>query len=238
MTTLTILAENYGAPIDLVAEMLGISMPRAYSLERRWREAGMVNQHRVRPVPGPHWVFPRRSIAEALLGFPVYRHWMPTAKMADHVATVLRVRLALVGMDLHRWTGERQLRAEVAPVKFGQKREHIHDGRYIDSEGRSWAVEVELTPKAPTYAFQALHGAVAQASQAECSGVIYYCRGEAVRKAVYAAGERIVKGHSGLLGDMQIQVIRLEKLLGDDPVTGGNKPGLRLIEGGTTATTA
>ncbi|MBF6238251.1 hypothetical protein IU474_14420 [Nocardia otitidiscaviarum] len=237
MTALTILAENYGAPIDLVAEMLGVSMPRAYSLERRWREAGMVNQHRIRPVPGPHWVFPRRSAAEALLGFPVYRHWIPTAKMADHVATVLRVRLGLVGLDLDRWIGERQLRAEVGPVKFGEKRQHIHDGRYINADGELWAVEVELTPKSPTYAARAFHAAWHAARKAECAGLAYYCRGEAVKNVIRQVGNDFVTRYRADF-DQGPKVKLFSLNLFEDTATrttATGRPDLRVIDGGTAA---
>src|SRR5262245_4099789 len=129
MVGLTVLAEHYGAPVNLVAEMLGVSTWRAYEIVRRWRGAGMASNRDVRPVPGPSWVFPTRSAAELLLGFPV-QPWKPTPKMANHVTTVLRVRLALVGVDLDRWICERRLRSESGTPERGRPRGHIHDGRY------------------------------------------------------------------------------------------------------------
>lgn len=149
MTVLTILAEQYGAPLDRVAAMLGASMKNTYRKTAKWRAAHMVSSLRVRPVPGPSWVFPTRAAVEALLPFYA-KYWTPSPKMAAHVTAVLDVRLALVGMDLERWISERELRSQLGPTKAGVSRPHVHDGRFLDSEGRWWAVEVEtpLTPGA------------------------------------------------------------------------------------------
>ncbi|MEV6297762.1 hypothetical protein AB0M41_47270, partial [Streptomyces sp. NPDC051896] len=99
MLVLTILAEMYGAPLELVAYMLGVSRSRAYRIVARWQKARMISDNRVRPVPGSIWVYPTRSACEALLDRSV-RYWVPTPKMAAHTLAVFQLRLALTGLDL------------------------------------------------------------------------------------------------------------------------------------------
>ncbi|WP_306360860.1 hypothetical protein [Nocardia sp. CC227C] len=232
MTGVTVLAQHYGGPLDVAAELLGVSVTNMYRIEQRWRTAGLVKRETLRPVPGPRWVVPRRSVAELLLDHPV-RHWMPTPKMADHVTTVLRTRIALAGMDLDRWVSERQLRAEVgAPVR-GVKRPHIHDGRYLDPKGQWWAVEVELNAKDPAYAYRTLYAAIEAAAVAHCHGLIYYCRGDAVRNVIRTAADQLFKQQAHLFrGGLEVRMARLETLLSKPPTRGGIRPDLRLVDGG------
>ncbi|WP_280254732.1 hypothetical protein [Nocardia wallacei] len=233
MLAMTVLADHYGAPSDLVAEMLGISMPTAYGLVRRWRAVGMVSKHDIRPVPGPRWVFPTRSTTEMLLGFPV-QPWRPTPKMAAHVTAVLRVRLALVGMDLDRWISERRLRSESGTPERGRPRPHIHDGRYVTKDGSLYAIEVELTKKSPSNALAAIDAAYEAAEAAECETLLYYCRDEDVRKTVRKAGEMMldINPHRAKRGPVSVRAALLEELLGDS--SANPRPSLRVIDGGAT----
>lgn len=225
MVVLTILAEMYGAPMDLVALLLGVSLNRAYRIVKKWAEAHLVSGLRVRPVPGPNWVFVTKSAAEALLGRSV-RYWVPTPKMADHVATVIRVRMALVGTDLARWTSERELRGEIPPAKAGESRPHIHDGRYLDAEGRLWAVEVELTAKNAGAAKAAVYKAWSAAKAADCDGLIYYCRGAAIKNVIRTAAAEL-----NLSDGPRMRLADVDELLAPaTPV--GVRPGFRLIAGG------
>lgn len=186
--SLTVIAEHYGTPLDLVAQMHGIGMRSAYRMVQRWREANLIAPL-VRPVPGPSWVVPTTATAEALLGFPV-RHWAPRLKMVDHVTTVFRTRLALVGMDSARWVSERELRHEVGPTRPGVARPHIHDGRWRTAEGEWWAVEVELSPKTSrAVARSAMLGARQAAERAGCAGLTYYYRGAQVKNCILEAAQ-------------------------------------------------
>ncbi|WP_194828591.1 hypothetical protein [Nocardia sp. XZ_19_231] len=229
MSGLTILAEMYGAPMDLVAEMLGVSVNRAYRITAKWTAAGMVSDRRLRPVPGPSWIFPTKSSAEALLGRQV-RYWVPTPKMAAHTKAVLQLRLALTGTDLDRWTAERLLRGEVGPTKQGESRQHIHDGRYVTPAGDLWAVEVELTAKSIVAARSAVFQAHRVAKSAECVGLAYYCRGEAVKTVIRtaAAGLDTTDGP-------QMRLIDLDEFLAKQKAETSSpdlRPGLRVIAGG------
>ncbi|MEU1527728.1 hypothetical protein ABZ413_36605 [Nocardia rhamnosiphila] len=238
MVVLTVLAEHYGAPLDLVARMLGVSLPSAYRIVRKWRGAHMVSNLKIRPVPGPTWVFPTKSAVEALLPFWA-RYWTPTPKMAAHVVTVLEARLALVGLDLDRWISERELRAQLGPAKPGEPRPHVHDGRWLDSAGDWRAVEIELTVKGP----QVAKAAVARAKKAAhgvCAGITYYCadpeitdrygnptgqRSDEIRNLIRAAARETasVEGPS-------VRVAGLSELLPDRG--SAVRPGLMVIAGG------
>ncbi|MGY4103587.1 hypothetical protein ACW2Q0_29095 [Nocardia sp. R16R-3T] len=228
IASLTILAEHYGAPLDLVAEMHGISMRSAYRMAQRWREARLIAPLGFRPVPGPTWVVPTTGTAEAYLGFPV-RHWAPTPKMVNHVATVLRTRLALVGLDSERWISERTLRHEIGPTKPGTPRPHIHDGRYLTAEGEWWAVEVELTPKRTlTVARAAVASAHQAARVAGCKGLIYYCRGERVKNVINEAAKSV-----DLSDGPRARLADVDKLLANPIASEQPRPALRLVVGGT-----
>lgn len=238
MVVLTVLAEHYGAPLDVVARMLGVSLPSAYRIVRKWRGAHMVSGLKIRPVPGPAWVFPTKSAVEALLPFWA-RYWTPTPKMAAHVVTVLEARLALVGLDLDRWISERELRAQSGPVRPGEPRPHVHDGRWLDSAGDWRAVEIELTAKGP----QAAKAAVARAKQAahgECAWLIYYCADPEIvdkhgrptgqrSKEIYNLIHAAAKETASVAGP-PVKVAGLSELLPDRG--SAVRPGLTVIAGG------
>lgn len=229
---LTIIAEMYGAPRDLVMQMLDVSRSRAYRIEAKWRDAHMISPNRARPVPGPSWIFPTKSAASALLGRDV-RYWVPTPKMAAHTRAVLELRLALVGKDLDRWISERLLRAEVGMVPAGQSRPHIHDGRYFTTEGEWWAVEVELTAKNLAAARIAVLQARLAAERAECAGVTYFCRGEAVKNVVRAATADL-----DLRVPPKVTLRDLDTVLAEarpESSSPASRPGLRVIAGGVAA---
>lgn len=250
MIVLTILAEQYGAPLDRVATMLGASRNNTYKRTAKWRAAHMVSSTRVRPVPGPSWVFPTRSAVEALLPFYA-KYWTPTPKMAAHVTAVLDVRLALVGMDLERWISERELRAQSGPTKPGVSRPHVHDGRFLDSEGRWWAIEVEMTAKNQAAARVAVMKAIAEAMSAECVGVLYVCadpvivsksgtetdrRSDEIRNVIRSA---VAHALSHTEDEPKVRVVGLSEVLPSQAVSeSAARPGLTVIEGGASTRTS
>ncbi|WP_370011686.1 hypothetical protein [Nocardia cyriacigeorgica] len=241
MNVLTVLAEHYGAPLDRVAEMLGVKMPSAYRTVAKWRAAHMVSHLKVRPVPGPTWVFPTRAATEALLPFWA-RYWTPTPKMAAHVLAVLDVRLALVGLDLDRWTSERELRAQLGQVKAGEARPHVHDGRWIDTKGELRALEVELTPKTPSAAKLAVAKAKKAAADAGCVGITYYCADPEIRdKHGNLTGRRSDEIRNIILDAARataavdgpsVRVAGLSELLYKPSADTADRPGLKVIAGG------
>lgn len=237
MVALTILAEMYGAPLDLVAQMLGVSINRAYRITAKWEAAQMLSKRRVRPVPGPSWVVPTRSAAESLLGKPT-RFWVPSPKMAAHTKAVLQLRLALVGLDLDRWIPERQLRAEVSPTATGQARTHIHDGRYVTKAGDLVAVEVEVTTKNRAQAKLAMWQALRAAEAAGCTEVHYFANRQEIKDLLHrTAGELdLSTGPVPKLFDLD-KTLGLAQAETDFDTAAGERAGLRVITGGISTQT-
>ncbi|WP_054813385.1 hypothetical protein [Nocardia arizonensis] len=226
MVLLTILVEMYGAPVDLVTSMLGLSQRRTYYVLAKWTAAQMISPHRVKPVAGPAWVYPTRAAGEALTGRRM-RAWMPTPKMAAHVRTVLEVRLALVGLDLDRWLSERAMRSEQPPTRVDVPRVHVHDGRYLTASGDWWAVEVELSPKDIRAAKTAVARAVQVAKSADCAGLTYYYRGKPVENVIRSAAEGLA------LDGLRLRLADVDELLAKSPFSAA-RPGFRVIAGGAS----
>lgn len=237
MVALTILAEMYGAPLDVVAAMLGVSINRAYRITAKWEAARMLSARRVRPVPGPSWVVPTRSAAESLLGKPT-RFWVPSPKMAAHTKAVLELRLALVGLDLDRWVSERQLRAEVTPSGAGQIRTHIHDGRYYTEAGDLVAVEVEVTTKNAAQAKTSVWQALRAANAAGCTAVHYYARKPEIKALLRRTASELdlSTGPRMVLFDLD-KALGLDQADTDSDTAAGERAGLRVITGGISTPT-
>jgi hypothetical protein len=218
MRTLEWIAEMYGAPMTLVALLLGSSLTNAYKVVCRWRAAGLVGKP-IRPVPGPTWVYPNRETSTALLGFYT-RSWLPTPKMANHTETVGRVRWALTGFE-DRWISERQLIKDAGPTELGKLRGHVHDGIYLDDLGHRHAIEVELTRKGSRQARVVMADAVAAAREAECVSVIYYADPAALSRVRAASKDLRLKAD-----DPEVKLRELAKLPDREPVQSPRPRGL------------
>lgn len=208
------LAEMYGAPMNVVAELLGTSDTNAYRVVSRWRDAGLVSDDPMRPVPGPMWVVPTAATASSLLGFAVQR-WVPGPKEARHVTLVARARIALAGREIGEdsWVSERILRREAnRKIPFGstEPRAHLHDGHWTDDLGRLHAIEVELTRKGSADIRDTVAAAFAEAKKAGAHSLIYYCATDEVRTRVWSAAEKVLRR---VEGDPEFVVRRLDKLL-------------------------
>src|SRR5690606_2477143 len=145
---LTWLSEMYGAPLDLIERLAGVSRPRAYGLVSRWKKAGWVKSGQV--DAGPAWVWPTQSTAAAYLERKV-TNWRPGLARVAHLRATAAVRLHRVGADLTRWISERELTTSQFLAK-GDKPGHRPDGIEVLPDGRRIAIEVELTPKNPAAA--------------------------------------------------------------------------------------
>jgi hypothetical protein len=218
------LAEQYGAPMNVVAELLGSSETNAYRVVSRWRAAGLVVRKALRPVPGPQWVIPSAETATSLLGFYV-QTWIPRPKDARHLELTARTRLALAGREIGEdaWVSERVLRRSDAqrPATFGGQRPHLHDGHWTDDFGRLHAIEVELTRKSSTDARRTVAGAFAEAKKAGAASLIYYTATDEVRNRVQTAAEAVLRRTTS---DPEFVVRDLNLLL--NPQTEPGKGGL------------
>lgn len=192
---LTWLAEQYGAPLDLVAQLLGTTRTRTYEVVRRWKRAGWVKTGT--PVPGPTWVAPTQATARAYLDRERLGDWSPSPGIAAHTRAVAAVRLWLgFGPGVEGWTSERLLRAGSGFRAAGQSVGHLVDGQYVlrSSDGvpdREVLVEVELTPKGQRRTAEVVHEVIGQSTRRAAEtgmwcGVQYLTTRAAVRDVLAA----------------------------------------------------
>jgi hypothetical protein len=147
------IAEMYGLPIDLLATVLGGSVPQAWAAVIRWRRLGYAESGR--RGPGPAWVWLTRS-GLAACGLR-YAAQPPALPRLAHTRAVATVRLALEATAGYQqadafWRTERRLRAR-SGGRTGL-REHLPDGEVhwpadaaVSWSGECWAIETELTRK-------------------------------------------------------------------------------------------
>jgi hypothetical protein len=145
-------AEQYGAPYDLLAAALDVTVDRLRGIVLRWRHAGYATTGGLGRGPAWCWLTPAGM---RLLGVS-YPAREPAAGRLAHVRAVLAVRLWLqAGQDYQDgqawWRSERRIRA----ASGGQAGSaHVPDAEVhwpsLDDSphaGQIWAIEAELTPK-------------------------------------------------------------------------------------------
>ncbi|MFI7191559.1 hypothetical protein ACIBQ0_17635 [Nocardia nova] len=212
------LAEMRGAPMHVVAQLLGCSISNAQRIVDRWRKAGLVIEKGLRPVPGPSWVVPNAPTASSMLNFTV-APWVPGPKDARHHEMTGRVRLALAGgARVDSWRSERILLRDInRDAQPGKPRPHLHDGHWTDDLGRLHAIEVELTRKGSADARTTVAAAYAAARAAGAYDLIYYCEPEVMARVRTAVqGLDIVAGPD----DPGIEMWDLNQLLNPPAVEG------------------
>ena len=167
ITGLTLCAEHYGAPYDLLAAALGAQPARLRAITARWRQAGYAATGRLGPGPGWCWLTPAGMDAA---GFG-YRAGPPSLARLAHIRAVLAARLWLSVSPAWAtgrpwWHSERRIRAARPPGPAAAG--HVPDAEIhwpsIDASpyaGQVWAVEVELTPKAAGRAARIMAGLLA-----------------------------------------------------------------------------
>jgi hypothetical protein len=150
---LLFVADMYGVQLDHLAQVLGVSEPRARAVAAGWRQAGLAESARI--GPGRPWVWLTRA-GLAACGLP-YSAPSPALSRLAHLRAVTAVRLALEAAPGYTaagafWRSERRLRARTGG-RVGL-REHLPDAEihWPDTAaaawaGECWAVEAELTRK-------------------------------------------------------------------------------------------
>jgi hypothetical protein len=152
ITGLTLLGDQYGAPVDLLADALGVREDRLRGILSRWRRAGWAETGPLGKGPALCWLTPAGM---RLLGLG-YSAREPSVARLAHIRAVLAARLWLEAGDLYRqerawWRSERRIRA-AAGGRVGIA--HVPDAEIhwpsLDGSpyaGQVWAIEAELTPK-------------------------------------------------------------------------------------------
>ncbi|WP_156161830.1 hypothetical protein [Nocardia vulneris] len=208
------MSQQYCIPFWLAGKALGIRSTQVYEIMRRLKLAGRIHVTRIDigspglwhkskhfdapdTVPyGPLWAYMARETAWGYLGFDP-GEWEPRASTAAHLTAVSELRLAVTGMDTDPevWTSERLLRRMLKDER-GQLVSHLHDAWYRDAADpdKVWAVEVELTRKfGAGRLLRSVSAALAAADQHDLAGVLYFVRGEGLRRAIESVRDQIAR---------------------------------------------
>jgi hypothetical protein len=151
ITGLALCAEQYGAPYDLLAAALDVTVDRLRGIVARWRHAGYATTGGL--GRGPAWCWPTPA-GMRLLGLP-YPATEPTVLRLDHHRAVLAARLWLQAGEIYQrqrawWRSERRILAAAAQAGSA----HLPDAEVhwpslegSPYAGQIWAIVTELTPK-------------------------------------------------------------------------------------------
>jgi hypothetical protein len=144
------IAEMYGLQLDLLADVLGGTVPRARAAAARWRRLGYADAGRL--GPGASWTWLTRA-GLAACGVR-YTAIPPALSRLAHIRAVATVRLALQATAAYQeagafWRGERRLRARAGPRPMHLPDGEVHwpDAAPVPWAGECWAIEAELTRK-------------------------------------------------------------------------------------------
>jgi hypothetical protein len=185
------LAEQYAARVDHLQGILGCGERQTQRVIARLRARDLVHCERL-STHEPRWLLPTTfGLRLSLTGF---RPWHPHLALLAHCGAVNDVRLHIERRSPEAvWTSERQLGR-----KYGLKG-HLPDGVVL-LEGKTVAIEVELTPKAKPRTARIIDGL--------CAGhdsVLYFASPEARESLLKLAannrwpslGIRALPGESG-----------------------------------------
>jgi hypothetical protein len=152
ITGMTLCADQYGAPYDLLAAALDVTVDRLRGIVARWRHAGYATTRSL--GHGPAWCWPTPA-GMRLLGLP-YPAAEPSVTRLAHIRAVLAVRMWLQSGELYQqqrawWrSGRRILAATAGQAATAHLPDaEVHWPSLADSPygGQIWAIEAELTPK-------------------------------------------------------------------------------------------
>jgi hypothetical protein len=189
VTGLVTLAEMYAAPYDLLALQLGVTPDRLRGITARWRGAGLAATGQLAEGPSWCWLTPAgmRQVGHQWEAAPP-----PLARLA-HVRAVLAARLWLEAGEAWQagrawWRCERRVR----DGRTVGGRGHLPDAEVLwpsvagsPRAGETWAIEVELTPKAAARTQQIMAGLLAQ----PYAQAVYLCAPAAFQVVSQAAGK-------------------------------------------------
>ena len=171
LEVLTWMGEQYGARLDHLEELMGVTRSFVQRLVRRFHAAELVRTERI-VVGHPTWVIPTAA-GLAVRGLP-YGVWTPLLGRVLHVGAINDVRLHIQAQRPDgEWICERQLEIEL--TRSARRGRHAPDG-VLHLEGRSVAVEVELTPKSLENV-----EAVLNHHSKRFDAALYYCAPKAIR---------------------------------------------------------
>ncbi len=218
---LTWLSQMYGAPLDVLAKVLGTTELAAREVARRWRHEKTHWAEQARVDAGPAWVWPTTATVNAMLPRDhggVWSAWKPGPMMAAHVRAVAEVRLALAGTDLDAWISERVLaHREHGLKKKGEKLPHIPDGVWLrggPTQDDSVLIEVELTPKSPDRIRDILRTSFRRLDTTRATEVWYVCGTPAVADLVRRVAVAMAQQQNETEMERGLKIMQLSDLIG------------------------
>jgi hypothetical protein len=173
---LTLLADMYAAPYDLLAARFSVRPDIARGIIARWRTAGLAATGKLSEGPMWCWLTPAGM---RQVGHPWTATEPPLARLA-HIRAVLATRLWLESTGQWKtgrasWRSERDIRADRPGV--GQPG-HVPDGEITwpdipgsPRSGETWAVETELTAKTHARVQRIISGLLAE----QYAMIMYVC---------------------------------------------------------------
>jgi hypothetical protein len=237
---LLFVAEMYGAQLDHLAAVLGVSSRRASDIAARWVAGRQAQSDRL--GPGPRWVWLTRT-GLASCGLP-YAPNPPALSRLAHMRAVSSVRLALESVPAYagagaHWRSERRLRARLGG-RLGS-RDHLPDAEVhwpddaaererLPWAGECWAIEAELTPKTVSRTTAIMRELLTRTGDYGCPAADAMVPGRPPRhaRAIYLcspAAARTVARARDALGDDGARIeIRGLPPDGYLPATGGARP--------------
>jgi hypothetical protein len=198
---LLLVAEQYAAPYDLLAEALDVTPARVRAITARWRAAGYAVTGVLGPGPAWCWLTPA-GMAACGHSWPARP---PSLSRLAHVRAVLAARLWLQASPAYAaagawWHSERRIRAALPPPRVGTGG-HVADaevhwpstGAAGPYAGQVWGIEVELTPKPAARTQRIIGGLLARPRYAQ----VIYLTAPAARPVVTATAAALPPAQQG-----------------------------------------
>ena len=184
---LVLLAEMYAAPGDLLARRLGVTGDRLRGVTARWRDAGLAATGRLAEGPPWCWLTPAgmRQVGHDWSADPP-----PLARLA-HIRAVLAARLWMEsGAAWQEYQGWWRCERRIRDGRTAAGQPHQPDAEALwpsvpgsPRAGETWALEIELTPKAGMRTQQIISGLLA----GPYAQIVYLCAPAALPMVTSAA---------------------------------------------------
>lgn len=186
------LSQMYGAPVDVVAQLLGSSVAATRKTVARWVNAGWAT--RARPVAGLEWICPTGPTAKRMLGWDV-GPWVPSPTKARHTRLLCELRLSLAGANLENWVSERELAHRAHGYKkAGEKLPHTADALWMRGgldQSDNVLIELELHTKHPARLVSIMNDLLQLAHKQGAQEVRYVCGSTEVQNLVTRSRDQL-----------------------------------------------
>jgi hypothetical protein len=154
-----------------------LTQERATEVVRRWEEMGLAERKWILHGQPPVICLTNEGLRLVANELGELRSYSPSAATLNHLNSINHARLFIEKRRQDaQWFSERLIRANQGKTEPGVKRPHIPDGIVV-SNGRTMAIEVELSTKTSTRLSKILHEL---SRNNQYYTVWYFCRGRAI----------------------------------------------------------